>query len=348
MKFQPSAKLFRRLLFLVPLGLCVLFFALWTLWSESNPEQERELRILVHEQLQEWFPEEMALPEAQFGFIAATGEGPGDGQPDVVLLHGLDEPGGIWDDLLAEFEAAGIVAWEFRYPNDQAIDRSADMLAEYWPRLSEDRPVILIGHSMGGLVIRDFVSRWRFPPNDEHRLEGAGVRGVILIATPNRGSDWARLRVWLQVRELIASAAQQRFSLFVGLREGTGAAKIDLRPGSAFLAELNERPWPPHVPIRLIAGVLAEPTAEMRRSIEALTAEFGAGELADAFEAWWGGLEEGVGDGAVPLSSVTLPEAPPPIVVAGSHRGILARTSVSDAEPPAIAYVVEIIEQWLE
>lgn len=348
MKFQPSAKLFRRLLFLIPLGLCVLFFALWTLWSESNPEQERELRILVHEQLQEWFPEEMALPQAQFGFIAATGEGPEDGQPDVLLLHGLDEPGGIWDDLLIEFEAAGITAWEFRYPNDQAIDRSADMLAEYWTKLPADRPVILIGHSMGGLVIRDFVSRWRYPPNGGSVLEGAEVRGALLIATPNRGSDWARLRAWLEVRELIASAAQQRFSLFVGLREGTGAAKIDLRPGSAFLADLNARAWPPHIPIRLIAGVLTEPTAEMRRSVEAITAEFGAGELADAFEAWWSDLEEGVGDGAVPLSSVALPEAPPPIVVAGSHRGILARGPLSDDEPPAIAYVLEIVEGWQE
>ncbi len=349
MKFQPSAKLFRRLLFLVPLGVCVLFFALWTLWSESNPEQERELRILVHEQLQEWFPEEMALSPAQFGFIAATGAGPPDGLPDVLLLHGLDEPGGIWDDLLAEFEAAGITAWEFRYPNDQAIDRSADMLAEYWPRLTADREVILVGHSMGGLVIRDFVSRWRYPPSDAgNDLQGAQVRGAILIATPNRGSDWARLRAWLEVRELIASASQRRFSLFMGLREGTGAAKIDLRPDSAFLADLNARPWPPHIPIRLIAGVLAEPTAEMRRSIEAITAEFGAGELADAFEAWWSELEDGVGDGAVPLSSVAMPWAPPPIVVAGSHRGMLARGALSDDAPAAIVHIIEIVEGWLE
>lgn len=348
MKFQPSAKLFRRLLFLIPLGLCVLAFALWMLWSESNPEQERELRILVHEQLQQRFPEEMALPPAQFGFIATTGEGLEDAPPDVLLLHGLDEPGGIWDDLLVKFEAAGITAWEFRYPNDQAIDRSADMLAEYWPRLPADREVILVGHSMGGLVIRDFVSRWRYPPNDEGRLAGAEVLGAILVATPNRGSEWARLRAWLEVRELIASAAQQRFSLFVGLREGTGAAKIDLRPGSAFLADLNARVWPPHIPIRLIAGVLAEPTAEMRRSIEAITTEFGAGELADAFEAWWSELEDGVGDGAVPLSSVALPGAPAPIVVAGSHRGMLARGPLGDGEPPAIAHVVEIVEEWLE
>lgn len=346
MKFQPSAKLFRRLLFLIPLGLCVLALALWTLWSESNPEQERELRILVHEQLQQWFPEDMALPPGQFGFIATSGEALEDEPPDVLLLHGLDEPGGIWDDLLIEFEAAGITAWEFRYPNDQAIDRSADMLAEHWSRLPADHPVILIGHSMGGLVIRDFVSRWRYPSNDAHRVEGPEVRGAILIATPNRGSDWARLRAWLEVRELIAGAAQQRFSLFMGLREGTGAAKIDLRPGSAYLEDLNSRPWPVHVPIRLIAGILAEPTAEMRRSIEAITAEFGAGELADAFEAWWSEVEEGVGDGAVPLSSVALPEAPPPIVVAGSHRGILARGPLGDSKPPAITYVVEIVEAW--
>ena len=53
----------------------------------------------------------------------------------LVLIHGLDEPGDIWDDLAPALTAAGHAVWEYRYPNDQGIERSADWLAELWPTL---------------------------------------------------------------------------------------------------------------------------------------------------------------------------------------------------------------------
>jgi len=301
----------------------------WSWWGESTPQQERELRVRVYEQLQEWFPEQMALSEHEYGFLPRTTQASERARPDVVLLHGLDEPGGIWDDLVPVLAEAGWVAWEFRYPNDHAINASADLLAATWLEVPADRPVVLIGHSMGGLVARDFVGRWRHPVDVEPKVAGAPVSGVILVGTPNHGSEWARLRVWLELRDFFANTAEREHALFHGLRDGTGAAKIDLRPGSAFLTELNARPWPATVPIRIIGGQLLEPTPPMRRSIEAIARETGTNQTTVALEAWWANLGEGMGDGVVPLHSLVLTSAPPPTIVEASHRGLIAGTPLS-------------------
>jgi pimeloyl-ACP methyl ester carboxylesterase len=272
------------------------------------------------------------------------------GRPRVVLLHGLDEPGGIWDDLAPALGAAGYEVWELRYPNDQGIDRSAAFLAERWPDLPTDRPAVLIGHSMGGLLAREFVSRWRHPVGETARVEGPPVSGVILAGTPNHGSEWARLRVWLELRDQFPSVAGRRFSLFAALRDGTGEAKVDLRPGSDFLRDLNARPWPQSVPVLAIAGRLldqtADQTADLMAGFDAVSAECQSGALRRRLAAWWSGIGAGLGDGVVTVDSVRLPGVPPPLVVVASHRGMLLRTLPGDPEPPAIAPMIEALREW--
>jgi len=348
MTFRCGKCRWRRWIWLGLVGVVLLGWATWSWWGERNPEQERDLRVRVHERLQGWFPEQMALSKDQYGFQPRTPQASETGRPDVVLLHGLDEPGDIWDDLVGVLAEAGWVAWEFRYPNDQAIDASADFLAEAWLELPADHPVVLIGHSMGGLVARDFVGRWRHPVDVEPKVAGASVCGVILVGTPNHGSEWARLRVWLELRDFFAAASQRQLALFHGLRDGTGAAKIDLRPGSAFLTGLNARAWPAEVPVRIIGGQLAEPTPRMRQSIEAISAETGTNEMTVALEAWWTTLGEGLGDGVVPVHSLAVTSAPPPTIVAASHRGLVAGTPLSGEQPPAIPIIREILERWLD
>jgi pimeloyl-ACP methyl ester carboxylesterase len=264
----------------------------------------------------------------------------------VVLVHGLDEPGDIWDDLVAVLGASGIAVWELRYPNDQGVDRSADLLAELWPTLPSDLPIVLIGHSMGGLVIRDFVTRWRHPVGAAAPIGGAAAAGVILVGTPNQGSEWARFRVWLEVRDHLAAGPERRFSLFAALRDGTGAAKIDLRPGSAFLEDLNARPWPASIRLALIGGVLTEPPASVIESVGALQAELGSPDLAAAVESWWSGLGADLGDGAVSVDSLPIPHGPEPILLTASHRGLLARAFPGDAQPPAIEVIMRILTDW--
>lgn len=331
-------------LFLLAVLLCALLLGAWVFWAETNPQQERELRIAAQEQLEEWFPEAMSPSPELFGFQRAADSTRS--APHVVLIHGLDEPGGIWDETLKTLADVGLEAWEFRYPNDQAIDHSVDLLAEHWPSLGGAGPVILVGHSMGGLVIRDFVTRWRHPVGSQPRVDGPEVLGAILIATPNQGSGWARLRGWLELREWFAHIPEGQLSPLAGLRHGTGAAKIDLRPDSRFLKELNAREWPDLVRVQIIGGQLGEATPEMLNSLDRLGEEFAVADLRSRVESWWAEAGEELGDGAVPVASLRFEGGPEPLLLPASHRGLLVELPLADGPPPAIAPMLETILEW--
>lgn len=323
----------------------MLAFVAWTWWAESHPRDERRLRLVVSERLHEWFPEQMALDDDQLGIHPRTPPAATLSGPRILLIHGLDEPGTIWDDLLPALESAGEQVMEFIYPNDQGIEQSADALAEHWSALPAGPPVILIGHSMGGLVARDFVSRLRHPVGMPAHVSGPAVSGLILLGTPNQGSEWARLRVWLELRDQFTTLHKERFSLFAALRDGMGEAKIDLRPGSDFLETLNRRPWPSEVPIRTIAGRLLTPL-DPSEDFAAIAAAAHSDLLAHRLADWWSSLGEDLGDGVVSLESVQVPGGPPPLLVEASHRGMLMRLLPDDPQPPAIAPILEILEQW--
>ncbi|WP_295391680.1 alpha/beta fold hydrolase [uncultured Thiodictyon sp.] len=318
---------------------------LWTWWAEGHPRQERQLRVLVHDRLAVWFPREMAPDDGWHG-IHLRDRPAGASVGRVLLIHGLDEPGSIWDDLVPALGGAGYEVWELRYPNDQGIDRSADYLAQHWLDLPPGRPVVLIGHSMGGLVARDFVSRLRHPVGAPARVAGTSVAGAILVGTPNQGSEWARLRVWLELRDQFPTGQGRRFSLFAALRDGTGEAKIDLRPGSDFLRALNARPWPAAVPIRVIEGQLLDPPADLSTGLAAAAAEVQSDELRQRLRAWWSGIGQDLGDGVVTLESARLPNGAPPLVLNASHRGLLLRQLPGAPEPPAIAPILQTLHDW--
>ncbi len=308
----------------------------WHAYGESHRNEERDWRSQLQQRLQQWFPQEMSLSDGQYGFRADSAES----EPQLVLLHGLDEPGGIWDELLPALRDKGLVAWPFRYPNDQAIELSADFLADAWRTLPSDADVVLVGHSMGGLVIRDFVTR--------HYQPGmARVRGVILVGTPNHGSEWARLRIWLELREQLANLQRGEFSPMAALREGTGAAKIDLRPQSEFLKSLNARPWPDSVPVRIVGGVVVEPSADMASSLRAFEQELGVESAAiiDGLLDWWRDIGDNLGDGVVSVESLALPYAPAPLLLQASHRGLLISSDPASSAP-AITPIMGWLDDW--
>ena len=347
------------------LGLLLLLVALtaiWTWWAEAHPRAEREARTWIHDQLRAWFPAAMDPDDGWHGLHRRE---PGSGEADhtpraalsLVLIHGLDEPGDIWDDLAPALTAAGYSVWEYRYPNDQGIDRSADWLAAQWPNLPATPPVVLIGHSMGGLVARDFVSRWRHPVGPAPGAQGAPgvavvpgiggprVAGVILVGTPNAGSEWARLRVWLELRDHFASPAARPHDLAAGLRDGLGEAKIDLRPDSDFLRALNSRPWPATVPVFIISGRLANLVGEQVTELKEAVIAAGAEDLASHLEHWDATAGDALGDGLVSLESARLPSIEP-LVVEASHRGLVRRPFTDSPEPPAIAPILTVLRQW--
>lgn len=310
-------------------------FLLWVLWSESHPGEEKALRSAMAEYLASHFPETMTPPEEVFGLFFRKGEAAS--QSAVILIHGLDEPGDLWNDLIPLLAEMPIQVIEFRYPNDQAISASADLLAEKWKNLEGIEEVVVVAHSMGGLVIRDLVTR---PGNP--RPQFPSIKGVVMVGTPNHGSEWARFRVWLEAREHFHRLKERQFSLFAALRDGTGEAKIDLRPDSKFLSELNDRDWPENLPLLLIAGDLTEEKGMLGRLFRNWTEDLDA-ELKKAIEDWMTQNGPLIGDGVVTVESVSLDGQPAPVVFPASHRGLVMRTPIDPDAPPANPLILEFV-----
>ena len=133
-----------------------------------------------------------------------------------VLVHGLTETSSIWDypgrrdldygTLLAQLE--GFSPLYVHYNTGLGLSENGELLAANLERLVEDWPVsidqlVLIGHSMGGLIIRAACEHG-------HETDGTWLGSVtdcIYLGTPHLGSPLARLAqhgaIWLRQQELV-------------------------------------------------------------------------------------------------------------------------------------------------
>ena len=125
--------------------IAVVTTVVWIAWAESHPRAERALRSEVRAQLLEWFPQHMDFTsDGWHGLFDLTPVGV-ETRGTVVLVHGLDEPGSIWEDVIPALREADWAVWEFHYPNDQPIEASAAYLASVWAQLGAGEPVFLPG-----------------------------------------------------------------------------------------------------------------------------------------------------------------------------------------------------------
>lgn len=276
----------------------------------------------------------------------------------VVLVHGLDEPGWIWDDLAPALCDAGLTAVQFEYPNDGPLAPAADGLGEALLALRKHgvEEVDLVAHSMGGLVVRDLLTRPRWYDSNGHGGDDLPrIRRMITVGTPNHGAAVARLQVLSEAKDQAIRAlraatgrSDHRLSDVVlhGLRDGHGQASHDLQPGSAYLSDLNARPLPSDVRMTVIAGRMLEPpttslaaSAESPAGNSALMAT--AARCADALCTL--GAESGsswLGDGLVTLDSAMLPGIDDIVVVPGNHQSILMKWRPGEV-PPAVEVIVD-------
>ncbi|GAA2786788.1 hypothetical protein GCM10010441_09850 [Kitasatospora paracochleata] len=107
----------------------------------------------------------------------------------VLLLHGLADNRAVFTPLLRALHRSG---WTHLHaltysPLPGDVRSAAALLArhvEWAARAHPGRPVVLVGHSLGGLIARYYVQR----------LGGDGlVPHVVTLATPHQGTDVARL-----------------------------------------------------------------------------------------------------------------------------------------------------------
>lgn len=276
----------------------------------------------------------------------------------VLLVHGLDESGSIWDDLGPMVQERGLAVARFDYPNDQRIAQSADELVDALAGLKKlgVRRVDIVAHSMGGLVARDALTR------AEHYAGDAGgsarlprVERLIAVATPNHGAALAWLRGVAELREQLERYASGDLSdaraLLGFLKDGAGEAGEDLRPDSAFLNELNARGLPKGVRITLVAGSAAggvESGVDEVLKWPVLRQVWSAEELSAARKSLTD-LADVVGDGVVPLESVRLAGVEDFVVIPAQHRMMLRRPEAERelreavGEAPRIGSAVPIV-----
>lgn len=246
------------------------------------------------------------------------------GKKTVLLISGLDDPGYAWQELGPVLTQNGFSVFVFIYPNDQSMEASTDFLYERLAVFSKDSSSLaLVCHSMGGLLAWNLLTR---PDLDYPGKVQSGARPridtLITVGTPHKGSQLARFRIFLEIRDLFYQVRRANVSWLHGIMDGTGSAGIQLLPGSSFLQGLHQRSLSSHVSLWKICGRLAP----------------FSGYAADC-----------LGDGLVSIDSAQglFQGAGSPVTeVSGSHMGMLRKPFGKGRKlPSAIPVILNILSR---
>lgn len=318
-------------------------------------DSERQARIRLREAILKQYPKIADKMYAAYGIKTAdeSGRTPSkrDEKQDVILVHGLDEPGKVWINLAPALLAAGFNVWIMTYPNDQPIEESAQFFFKEIISLKADgrKKVFIVSHSMGGLVSREMLTNpdlaYRQRVLDKDVPE---VTHLIMVGTPNHGSELARFRIFTEFRDQLANLLSDNFSLLRSVLDGAGEAGLDLLPGSRFLETLNSRPNPKHTEMLVIAGVMStwdnddieKFTEKVKNRLPDNThdAVSKIGDLLDA-------MAHGLGDGLVSVDSARLVDVPFRIVQ-GTHLSIIRNIRMDSGRiPPAVPVILEYLKK---
>ncbi len=321
-------KWFSRHKWLTVMGFIVAGFICFQAGRSMFLPLEHRMRHGLHQAAKNRFPEAAQALEKRYGikpFKESKTPSGNSGKGRVILVHGLDDPGVIWQNLAPVLTENGYEVLVMTYPNDQAIAVSTRFFFEQMRLLAtkDPRPVFVVAHSMGGLVVRDMLTcpAYDYPEAATDRNVPA-VRQFIMVGTPNHGTQMARLRIFTEIRDQIFHLFKPGTHWLHCLLDGTGAAGIDLLPQSRFLRQLNQRPLPKDTPMHGIAGVISPWSGK-------------------------GPVKNFLGDGLVSVDSVSLQHVPL-TRVKGSHFSMIRNiTSSSNRMPPAIPVILSLLKNQL-
>ncbi len=101
-------------------------------------------------------------------------------KPIFVILHGLANTKWHIRKVEKKLSSLGYETWSITYPSmSYSLEEIADFVGKHLELVAGNRPLIGIGHSMGGIVLRLLSNRFNWI-------------GSVLIGTPNGGSSAAK------------------------------------------------------------------------------------------------------------------------------------------------------------
>ncbi|RNC82612.1 MAG: alpha/beta fold hydrolase [Phycisphaera sp.] len=273
----------------------------------------------------------------------------------VLLVHGLDEPGSVWNALAPALESKGHTAIRFEYPNDQRIALSADQLDATLIKLRAMGviEISIVAHSMGGLVSLDALTRDGFK-----RDRWPTVTRLITLGTPSKGSTLAPLRGIAEIREqsmrLFDDGKLTLDDLGRFETDGQGEAGEDLKPGSDFLTDLASREAPKNTQITaVVARASTIERDDLRDRLlnsmpDAIAEDEAAVTLTSDFASWASRMLDraasSMGDGVVSQASASSEWTEDVVIVEASHRSMVSEIPCpirGDNPPPAIDIVLD-------
>jgi pimeloyl-ACP methyl ester carboxylesterase len=165
--------------------------------------------------------------------------GPADAPVTVLLLHGWTLDGRIWHRQVAALsETARVVTYDARgHGRSGGIGRGATTLAQLGDDLAEvvravapAGPVVLAGHSLGGMTIMEYAHRH---PGDF----AARVKGLVLVSTTAEGHAHTVYGLPVPLARLVRVAEQTSAGVLARLGDWRPhrALTLALQPGLRWL-----------------------------------------------------------------------------------------------------------------
>ena len=118
---------------LILAGIAVVLFAGLAYLFDFFPEEQRALRGGIRSAAEKAFPKQAEEAARSYGLTFLGG---GSAARSVLLIHGLDDPGLVWRDVLPVLIDKGYNVWQIRYPNDQPLLESAWFFSEHQSSMS--------------------------------------------------------------------------------------------------------------------------------------------------------------------------------------------------------------------
>jgi pimeloyl-ACP methyl ester carboxylesterase len=215
----------------------------------------------------------------------------------VLFVHGLMDTPATWVPMLNDLRAdkdirANYQFWFFSYPSGYPYPYSALILRHELDAIEKRyplrKPMVIVGHSMGGCITRTLITDagtklWMegfgkppeqtdMPADSKRLLEQAlifrhrpEIGRVIFMSTPHRGSDLAKN--WLgRIGSMLVKTPVKLLTLGRTVREALTAdpAALQLKrfpnsvdtlaPNNRFVVAINKIPITPGIPYHTIVG----------------------------------------------------------------------------------------------